>query len=123
MVICRLLVLTQKEESNTSIIVHGPISEIKQNFTSYLHLEKKLPSIREQLEKDLAKPGLPLIKLLAAVVMIMQQTSIRVGNSMYEKLYGSFGLTTMKDKHVKVNGSSVQFSFKGKKGIYHEIDL
>ena len=96
------------------------------NQTKFLQLiafGKKLPSIREQLAKDLARPGLPLEKVLAAVVMIMQETSIRVGNSMYEKLYGSFGLTTMKDKHVKVNGSSVKFCFKGKKGIYHEIDL
>ena len=92
-------------------------------FYQLLAFGKKLPSIREQLEKDLAKPGLPLIKLLAAVVMIMQQTSIRVGNSMYEKLYGSFGLTTLKDKHVKVNGNSVKFCFKGKKGVYHEVDL
>jgi DNA topoisomerase I len=92
-------------------------------FFQLIAFGKKLPSIREQLEKDLARPGLPLEKVLAAVVMIMQQTSIRVGNSMYEKLYGSFGLTTMKDKHVKVNGSSVKFCFKGKKGIYHEIDL
>jgi len=92
-------------------------------FFQLIAFGKKLPSIREQLEKDLARTGLPLEKVLAAVVMIMQQTSIRVGNSMYEKLYGSFGLTTMKDKHVKVNGSSVKFSFKGKKGIYHEIDL
>jgi DNA topoisomerase-1 len=82
-----------------------------------------LPAIREQLEKDLGKAGLPLEKVLAAVVLIMQQTNIRVGNNMYEKLYGSFGLTTLKDKHVKINGNKVKFCFKGKKGIYHEIDL
>jgi DNA topoisomerase-1 len=92
-------------------------------FYQLLAFGKKLPSIREQLEKDLSKPGLPLEKVLAAVVTIMQQTSIRIGNSMYEKLYGSFGLTTLKDNHVKVNGNSVKFCFKGKKGIYHEIDL
>jgi DNA topoisomerase-1 len=84
---------------------------------------KKLPSIREQLQTDLSKPGLPVEKVLAAVVTIIQHTSIRVGNTMYEKLYGSFGLTTLKDKHVQVNGSTVKFCFKGKKGIYHEIDL
>jgi DNA topoisomerase-1 len=66
---------------------------------------------------------LPLEKVLAALVMIMQETNIRIGNEVYEKLYGSFGLTTLKDKHVKINGSSVQFCFKGKKGVYHEIDL
>lgn len=92
-------------------------------FYQLLAFGKKLPSIREQLEKDIAKPGLPLEKVLAAVVMIMQQTSIRVGSNLYEKLYGSFGLTTLKDHHVKINGNSVKFCFKGKKGIYHEIDL
>lgn len=92
-------------------------------FYQLLAFGEKLPSIREQLEKDLARTGLPVEKVLAAVVMIMQQTSIRVGNNMYEKLYGSFGLTTLKDKHVTVNGSTVKFCFKGKKGVYHEIDL
>jgi DNA topoisomerase-1 len=92
-------------------------------FYRLLAFGKKLPLIREQLEKDLTEPGLPLEKVLAAVVMIMQQTNIRIGSSMYEKLYGSFGLTTLKDKHVKINGSAVKFSFKGKKGVYHEIDL
>jgi DNA topoisomerase I len=92
-------------------------------FFQLLAFGKKLPSIRQQLQADLSKPGLPVEKVLAAVVTIMQHTSIRVGNTMYEKLYGSFGLTTLKDKHVKVNGNSVKFSFKGKKGIYHEINL
>jgi len=74
-----------------------------------------LPCIREQLEKDLALPGLPQEKVLAAIVTIMQHTHIRIGNGMYEKLYGSFGLTTLKDKHVSLNGSQLKFSFKGKK--------
>ncbi len=92
-------------------------------FYQLLSFGKKIPAIRKHLEKDLAGPGLPLEKVLAAVVTIMQQTNIRVGNGVYEKLYGSFGLTTLKDKHVKINGSSVKFCFKGKKGVYHEIDL
>jgi DNA topoisomerase-1 len=92
-------------------------------FYQLLAFGKTLPAIREQLQKDLSKPGLPLEKVLAAVITIMQETSIRVGNNMYEKLYGSFGLTTLKDKHVKINGNTVKFCFKGKKGIYHEINL
>jgi DNA topoisomerase-1 len=92
-------------------------------FFQLLSFGKKLPLIREQLAKDLSKPGLPLEKVLAAIVMIMQETNIRVGNDIYEKLYGSFGLTTLKDKHVKIDGNTVKFCFKGKKGIYHEVDL
>jgi DNA topoisomerase-1 len=104
---------------------HSSWSEFRNQTKFYQLLEfgKKLPAIRERLTKDLSKPGLPLEKVLAASVMIMQQTNIRVGNGIYEKLYGSFGITTLKDKHVKINGNSLKFCFKGKKGIYHEIDL
>jgi len=84
---------------------------------------KVLPSIRKQLEKDLSLPGLPVEKVLALVVSLMEQTSIRVGNSAYEKLYGSFGLTTLKDKHVNVSAGNIQFVFKGKKGISHNISI
>ncbi len=96
------------------------------NHTKYYRLYqfgKALPAIRLQLEKDLSLPGLPVEKVLAAVISLMERTNIRVGNSMYEKLYGSFGLTTLKDKHVKIEGSDLKFSFKGKKGVHHEISL
>lgn len=82
-----------------------------------------LPQIRTRIKEDLCQRGFPKTKVLAAVVSIMESTSIRVGNSMYEKLYGSYGLSTMKDRHVKIKGSDVQFSFKGKKGVYHKISL
>jgi DNA topoisomerase I len=84
---------------------------------------KVLPNIRLHLEKDLALPGLPQRKVLAAIVSLMERTNIRVGNNMYEKLYGSFGLTTLKDKHVDIKGANLNFSFKGKKGVYHNIDI
>lgn len=82
-----------------------------------------LPEIRLHLEKDLAKQGLPREKVLAAVVSLMERTNIRVGNNIYEKLYGSFGLTTLKDKHIDIKGNTIRFSFKGKKGVYHDISL
>ncbi len=53
----------------------------------------------------------------------MENTNIRIGNHFYEKEYGSFGLTTLKDKHVKINGNNVNFNFKGKKGVMHAINL
>jgi DNA topoisomerase I len=96
------------------------------NHTKYYRLiqfGQTLPAIREQLQKDLSIKELALKKVLAAVVSLMEQTNIRVGNSFYEKTYGSFGLTTLKDKHVKFSGSAVKFSFVGKKGISHEITL
>lgn len=96
------------------------------NHTKYYRLiefGKALPAIRIQLEKDLRAQELCLKKVLAAVVRLMEQTSIRVGNSFYEKTYGSFGLTTLKDKHVTFNGNAVSFAFVGKKGVAHNITL
>lgn len=84
---------------------------------------KVLPSIRQQLEKDLSLPGLPLEKILATIVSLMEHTNIRIGNNFYERLYGSFGLTTLKNKHVTISGNRLQFSFKGKKGVKHNIRI
>ncbi|HXS55051.1 MAG TPA: hypothetical protein VN726_02940 [Hanamia sp.] len=96
------------------------------NETKYYRLHdfgKALPGIRLQLEKDLNLPELTERKVLAAVISLMERTNIRIGNSFYEKEYGSFGLTTLKDRHVKFNGASVSFSFKGKKGVAHNITM
>jgi DNA topoisomerase-1 len=84
---------------------------------------KVLPSIRLKLEEDLAKKELSEEKVLATVVSLMERTYIRIGNDDYEKLYGSYGLTTLKDSHVKIDGDKIFFSFKGKKGIDHKITL
>ncbi len=92
-------------------------------FYRLLNFGRALPDIRTQLEKDISAPELPLKKVLAAIVKLMERTNIRVGNSFYEKTYGSFGLTTLKDKHVKFNGNSVSFAFTGKKGVSHNIVL
>lgn len=82
-----------------------------------------LPLIRIQVEKDLAKRGLPYEKVVALVVRLIELTNIRIGNDAYKKLYGSFGLTTLRDKHVKFNGATVTFDFVGKKGVKHSIKL
>src|SRR6187551_2736837 len=95
----------------------------KTKFYRLPSLGKMLPAIRQQLENDLALPGLPKNKVLAAVVSLMDKTGIRIGNEFYEKLYGSFGLTTLKDKHADIKGSTLKFSFRGKKGVEHCISL
>ena len=92
-------------------------------FYRLIDFARVLPAIRTQLEKDINTPGLSLKKVLAAVVKLTERTNIRVGNSYYEKTYGSFGLTTLKHKHVKFNGNSVTFAFVGKKGIAHNVTL
>ena len=82
-----------------------------------------LPAIRQQVDKDLARHNLDHDKIVALVVRLMELTSIRIGNESYKKLYGSFGLTTLMNKHVKIEGSDINFEFKGKKGVYHKIAL
>lgn len=92
-------------------------------FYRMLEFGKVLPAIRLQIEKDLAIQGLSVDKVLALAVSLMEYTNIRVGNDTYEKLYGSFGLTTLKDKHVSIKGNEITFSFKGKKGVDHQLNL
>jgi len=82
-----------------------------------------LPAIREQVDQDLARRGLGHDKVVSLVVRLMELTGIRVGNESYKKLYGSFGLTTLLDKHVKIEGTKINFEFKGKKGVFHKIAL
>ena len=82
-----------------------------------------LPAIRRRVDADLSRPGLPREKVLAAVVRLLEATLIRVGNDEYAKSNKSFGLTTMRDRHVKLGRKSVRFEFRGKSGVGHEIDL
>ena len=82
-----------------------------------------LPKIRRRLNKDLALPGLPRNKVLATVVQLLERTFIRVGNEEYARENKSFGLTTMRNRHVDVDGSNVRFSFRGKSGVNHEVDV
>ena len=82
-----------------------------------------LPTIRERVEHDLGLPGMPRLKVLAAIVRLMEATLIRVGNEEYARENNSYGLTTMRNKHVEVDGSNVTFNFKGKSGVRHTIDI
>lgn len=92
-------------------------------FHRLFEFGKILPSIRLKVEEDISKKELKEEKVLATVVSLMERTYIRIGSEDYEKLYGSYGLTTLKDGHVKVNGGTVKFSFKGKKGVMHNVTL
>ena len=82
-----------------------------------------LPRIRERVERDLALPGMPREKVLATIVRLLETTFIRVGNEEYAKENHSYGLTTLHNKHVDVNGAEVHFKFKGKSGRMHNIDV
>jgi DNA topoisomerase-1 len=84
---------------------------------------KALPKIRRRVERDLKLPGLPRNKVLATVVQLLERTFIRIGNEEYARENKSFGLTTMKDRHVEVKGSKLRFHFRGKSGKEHEVDV
>ena len=84
---------------------------------------KALPKLRRRTQRDLRLPGLPREKVLAAIVRVMEKTLIRVGNEEYAKQNHSYGLTTIRNKHVHVRGRKVHFEFRGKSGVEHDIDL
>jgi DNA topoisomerase I len=82
-----------------------------------------LPAIRERVEHDLSLPGMPRLKILSAIVRLMEVTLIRVGNEEYARENQSYGLTTMRNKHVEVAGSTVTFKFQGKSKVRHTVDI
>ena len=87
------------------------------------HFAAALPLIRERLQHDLALPGLPREKVLATLVRLMETTLIRVGNEEYARENHSYGLTTMRNRHVEVHGSEITFTFQGKSRVHHTINL
>ncbi|MDT7951266.1 MAG: DNA topoisomerase IB [Acetobacteraceae bacterium] len=92
-------------------------------YGKMLTFGQALPKIREQVRHDLALPGLPKRKVLAAIVALLEKTMMRVGNEEYAKENKSYGLTTLRVRHAKVKGGHVEFDFRGKHGINHHIDL
>ena len=82
-----------------------------------------LPRIRRRTHAHLRQTGLPREKVLAAAVQLLEKTLIRIGNEEYARDNGSVGLTTMRDQHAKIHGTTVRFEFRGKSGVAHAIDL
>ncbi len=82
-----------------------------------------LPIIRKRVEDDLSLPGLPREKVLATIVRLIETTFIRVGNAEYARENKSFGLTTMRTRHLSIHGNTLTFDFQGKSGVHHTIDL
>ena len=82
---------------------------------------KALPLIRRRVSADLARPGLPREKVLATIVRLLEQTRVRVGNKEYAKANGSFGLTTLRNRHANVAGSELRLNFQGKGGKPHTV--
>jgi DNA topoisomerase-1 len=92
-------------------------------FERLLVFARAMPAIRRRVDKDLARSGLPRVKVIAAVVRLLERTLIRVGSDEYARLNKSFGLTTLQVRHASVEGSAIRFRFRGKSGQRHEVGL
>lgn len=92
-------------------------------FDHLMEFAVALPRIRRQARADISAPGLPRRKVLALLVELLERTCIRVGNERYAEENDSFGLTTMRNRHVKVEGARIEFQFRGKSGKFHRIAL
>lgn len=88
-----------------------------------LRFARRLPRIREAVDRDLRRPGMPRERVLALVVRLLELTHMRVGNEEYARLNRSYGLTTLRDRHATVAGSAVRLRFTGKSGKRHEVGV
>jgi len=84
---------------------------------------KALPVIRKEVDRALGLPGLPREKVLATIVYLLEATMMRIGNDEYARENKSYGLTTLRNRHVKIEGSQVQFRFRGKSGVHHDVKV
>jgi DNA topoisomerase-1 len=88
-----------------------------------LEFSRLLPKVRHKVERDLSLPGLPRDKVLATVVSLLEKTLIRVGNEVYAREHRSYGLTTLRDRHVEITGTEIRFGFRGKSGVEHSVAI
>jgi DNA topoisomerase-1 len=92
-------------------------------YAHILRFAEQLPNLRRRLQRDLRRVGLDREKVVSAIVELMQRTCVRVGNDCYASANGSYGLTTLRDRHAKIRGAELRFKFKGKGGKLHEVTL
>jgi DNA topoisomerase I len=92
-------------------------------FRRVLEFSEILPAVREQVERDLRAPDLTRRQILATVVLLLDKTLIRVGNDEYARENRSYGLTTLRGRHVEIRGTKLHFSFRGKSGINHTVAI
>jgi DNA topoisomerase-1 len=92
-------------------------------FDKLVQFGETLPTLRETIKGHMRQHSLTQERILATIVWLLENTFIRVGNQTYAKENQSYGLTTLRGKHVKVDGNTVNFSFKGKSGVYHQLDI
>lgn len=113
------------DKGRKQYIYHPRWQEIRNQtkFSRMVRFGQALPHIRARIDRDLRKHGAKRERVLAAVVRLLQNSLIRVGNAEYARDNGSFGLTTMRDEHLDLNGDRLQFEFKGKSGKTQRADV
>ncbi len=92
-------------------------------YARMIDFGKALPRLRQQLDSHLALPGLDRNKIMATVISLLDTTLIRVGNTQYARDNRSYGLTTLRNRHVAVKGSAIEFHFRGKSGVEHQVSV
>jgi len=92
-------------------------------YERMINFGKALPQIRKEVDRGLSLPGLPRDKVLATIVYLLEATMIRIGNDEYARENKSYGLTTLRNRHVKIDGSEVEFRFRGKSGVHHDVKV
>lgn len=108
-----------RDTKNRKVYRYHPLWTEMQNQTKFSRMSefgKILPKIRKQVRKDMHLPGMPQRKVLALVIQLMEETHFRIGNRYYADENKSFGLTTLRSKHVQFSGNKMKFEFIGKKG-------
>ncbi len=120
------LQVTGRDEKGRKQYMYHPRWQAARSLTKFgrmIEFGESLPQLRERIQKDINAKKLGRKKVTALVLSILDNALIRIGNRHYAKSNKSYGLTTLRDKHVQIEGSTIKFSFKGKKGVEHEIDL
>jgi DNA topoisomerase-1 len=92
-------------------------------YERMIRFGKALPQIRKEVDRALSLPGLPREKVLATIVYLLEATMMRIGNDEYARENKSYGLTTLRNRHVRIDGSEVEFRFRGKSGVYHDVKV
>lgn len=117
---------TGRDDKERKQYVYHPRWRDVRDATKFRRMEgfgAVLPVLRERVDADLRRHGLPREKVLAAAVALLDKTLIRIGNAEYTRENGSYGLTTLEQRHAEATTRSVRFSFRGKSGKDHEVDL
>lgn len=117
---------TGRDEKGRKVYIYHPRWEELRNETKFnrmVHFGEALPRLRRQVDADLRQRGMPRERVLAAAVRLLQETLIRVGNEEYARNNNSFGLTTLRNEHVDVDGARLHFEFRGKSGKMQSVDV